>query len=157
MSQREGLKFESQIKSDCAALNKMIASMIGFAGDGVHAMRDATRGGLAAVLNEMAESTGLQFDISENRIPVNPEVEGACELLGLDPLYVANEGKVVALVAPEKAEKVIEVMKEFPEGKNAVIIGEVSAGEQPLVTMKTLIGGQRIIDMPVAEQLPRIC
>jgi hydrogenase expression/formation protein HypE len=151
------MEFESPVLSDSAALNHMIGAFLELAGDKVHAMRDATRGGLGAVLNEMTESAGFQFNIHEDKIPLNPVVEGACELLGLDPIYVANEGKVVVFADPDAVDDILGIMNQFPEGKNAAVIGEVTENRRALVTMTTRIGGQRIIDMPVGEQLPRIC
>jgi hydrogenase expression/formation protein HypE len=157
LSRRAGMEFESPVLSDSAALNHMIGAFLELAGDKVHAMRDATRGGLGAVLNEMTESAGFQFNIHEDKIPLNPVVEGACELLGLDPIYVANEGKVVVFADPDAVDDILGIMNQFPEGKNAAVIGEVTENRRALVTMTTRIGGQRIIDMPVGEQLPRIC
>jgi len=157
LSRREGLEFETEIRSDSAPLNHMTRSILDAAPGAVHAMRDATRGGLAAVLNELSHSAGLQLELNEERIPVQPAVEGACELLGLDPLYVANEGKLVAFVEPGSCRRILEEMRNHSQGRMATVIGEVSRKRETLVVMKTAIGGRRIIDMPTGEQLPRIC
>ncbi|UCE23771.1 MAG: hydrogenase expression/formation protein HypE [Candidatus Zixiibacteriota bacterium] len=157
MSKREGLSFETPIESDTVALNPLVAQIIEAGGANVHAMRDPTRGGLAATLNEFATASGVGIRIREDKIPVNPAVTGACEILGLDPLYVANEGKLVAVVAKDKAETVLEAMKSHPLGKDATVIGEVISDQAGTVSMMTRIGGWRIVDMPVGEQLPRIC
>jgi hydrogenase expression/formation protein HypE len=157
LSRREGLSFEGEIESDTAPLNRLAETILESGGEGIHAMRDPTRGGLAAALNEFAEAAGVGIEIREKSIPVNDPVAGACELLGLDPLYVANEGKLVAVVAPEVASRVLEEMRRNPLGQDAVVIGEVAPRRRPLVSMKTRIGGMRIVDMLVGEQLPRIC
>jgi len=157
LSQREGLAFETKIKSDTAALNHLVASIIASAGDGIHAMRDPTRGGVAATLNEFARSSGVGIRLNETQLPIDPAVNGACELLGLDPLYVANEGKLVAVVDPVAAEAVLQVMQQHPLAKQAAMIGEVHDTRPGQVTIRTAIGGERIVDMPPGEQLPRIC
>jgi hydrogenase expression/formation protein HypE len=123
----------------------------------IHAMRDPTRGGLATTLNEFAASSGVGIILEEAAIPVRPEVRGACEVLGIDPMYVANEGKLVAVVPAEVANTVVAAMRSHPQGREAAIIGEVVAGNRGLVAMRTALGAQRIVDMPVGEQLPRIC
>jgi hydrogenase expression/formation protein HypE len=156
MTSREGLSFQSRISSDCAALNSMIAAVLD-AVPAVHAMRDPTRGGVAATLNELAGSSSVGIEINETTIPVNPDVRGACELLGIDPLHVANEGKLVLAVAPEDAEKVVEVLRSFEPGRDAVIIGSVVQDHPGMVVMRTAFGSRRIIDLPLGEQLPRIC
>ena len=156
MSVREGLEFETQIESDCAPLNGLVETMIAANRD-IHVLRDPTRGGVASVLNEIAESAVIGITIVEDLIPVSEEVSGACEILGFDPLYVANEGKLLAFVAPTAAEKVLAAMRSHPLGKNAVIIGEVVADHPGTVIMKTRIGGSRVVDMLSGEQLPRIC
>ena len=156
MSVREGLEFQTQLKSDTAALNGLVEKMLGVSKD-IHVMRDPTRGGLASALNEIAESANVGIQIEENKIQVTEEVKGACEILGLDPLYVANEGKLVAFVPPGIAGKVLDVMKKDPLGKDAVIIGKVVGDHPRTVVMKTTIGGNRIVDMISGEQLPRIC
>ncbi len=157
LSQREGLSFESPIESDTAALNGLVSAIVETAGDRVRALRDPTRGGLAATLNEFAEQAGVSIEIDESSVPVQPAVVGACELLGLDPLYVANEGKLTAVVAPEIADSVLQRMREHPLGRNAALIGEVTSSRRTFVSMRTRIGGVRIVDLPVGEQLPRIC
>jgi hydrogenase expression/formation protein HypE len=156
LTSREGLSFQSQVESDTAALNGLVAEMVNTS-RAIHAMRDPTRGGVATTLNEMAAASHLGIEILEDRLPVRPAVKGACEVLGIDPLYVANEGKLIAVVAEEAAEEVLEVMRANPLGKEAVILGSVVSEHPGLVTMKTGLGAQRIIDMPVGEQLPRIC
>ncbi len=157
LSRREGLAFETPIASDTAALNGLVEEILQTGGDKVHAMRDPTRGGLAATLNEFAEASKVGIQIKEAQIPIKEPVAGACEILGLDPLYVANEGKLVAAVAREKAEDVLKTMRKHPLGRDAVKIGEVVKEKPGLVTMQTRIGGWRIVDMLVGEQLPRIC
>ena len=156
MSLREGLTFETTIKSDCASLHSLVGRMFEASKD-IHVLRDPTRGGLASALNEVARKANKGIMIDENLIPVEESVKGACELLGLDPLYVANEGKLIAFVSPQDAEKVFSVMKTHPLGKDAVIIGEVADDHPGLVVMRTSIGGKRIVDMLSGEQLPRIC
>jgi hydrogenase expression/formation protein HypE len=156
MSVREGLEFETQIESDCAPLNGLVEAMLGASQD-IHVLRDPTRGGIASVLNEIAESANIGITISEDQIPVSEEVMGACEILGFDPLYVANEGKLIAFVAPTAVNKVLASMRAHPFGKNAVVIGEVVADHPGTVIMKTRIGGSRVVDMLSGEQLPRIC
>ena len=157
LSRREGLAFESPIVSDTAALHELVALILKKSGNAANAMRDPTRGGLAATLNEWAESSRVGIRIFEEHIPVKPPVTGACEILGIDPLYVANEGKLVAAVAREAAEAVLSAMRAHPLGRDAAIIGEAVADKPGMVTMQTRIGGWRIVDMPVGEQLPRIC
>jgi hydrogenase expression/formation protein HypE len=156
MSVREGLQFETQVHSDCAPLNGLVETMFS-ASKNIHVLRDPTRGGVASVLNEIAESAQRGIIIHEEYIPVKEEVSGACEILGFDPLYVANEGKVLAFVAPTDAEKVLSVMRAHPLGKGAVIIGTVTTDHPGTVVMKTRIGGSRVVDMLSGEQLPRIC
>jgi hydrogenase expression/formation protein HypE len=153
---REELEFERPIRSDTAPLNFLVDDMLG-ASLRIHCMRDLTRGGLAGALNEIASSSRVGFRIYEDRIPVQEEVKGACEILGLDVLHVANEGKLVAVVAREDAGKVLESMKQNPLGKEAAIIGEVVEDHPGRVMMKTRVGGFRIVDMLAGEQLPRIC
>lgn len=157
LSRREGLKFETPIRSDTAALHTLTEVILRAGGPAVHAMRDPTRGGLAATLNEFAAAANIGIRVSEARIPVHAAVAGACELLGIDPLYVANEGKLVAIVAREKATEVLAAMREHPLGQQAAIIGDVVDENAGLVSMKTRIGSWRIVDMLVGEQLPRIC
>jgi hydrogenase expression/formation protein HypE len=157
LSQREGLAFESPIESDTAALNGLIDNLVQAAGDKIHAMRDPTRGGVAAVLNEFAEVSRVGVLLSEDRIQVDPPVAGACELLGIDPLYVANEGKVVVIAEPSAAETLLDTMRRHPLGAKATVLGEVHGAQPGLVSLRTRLGAERILDMPVGEQLPRIC
>jgi hydrogenase expression/formation protein HypE len=156
LTQREGMRFESSLRSDTAPLNHMVSDML-TAGPGIHVLRDPTRGGLGTALNEIAERSGVGIRISERRLPVKNEVAGICELLGLDPLYLANEGKLIAFVAPESADAVLDAMKRDPAGQAACDIGEVVAEHPGTVIMQTPIGGSRIVDMLTGEQLPRIC
>jgi hydrogenase expression/formation protein HypE len=157
MSVREGLEFESQIRSDCAALNGMIAEVLDAAGVAVHAMRDPTRGGLASTLNEIAHSSNVGVAIDESSVPVRPEVQSACELLGLDPVYVANEGKAVFFVAPDAADRVLAVLRAHPLGKDAARIGHVTAEHKHMLVARTGMGANRVIPTMIGEQLPRIC
>ena len=156
MSKRENLEFETTIESDSAAMHGLVAEMIKVV-PGIHCMRDPTRGGLAATLNELAGQSGVGIKLREADIPVRPEVRAACELLGLDPLYVANEGKLVAICPKEDAEKLLDVMRVHPLGKDAAIIGEAIEDEHHFVQMQTGLGGNRIVDWLAGEQLPRIC
>jgi len=156
MSQREGLRFSVSIQSDCAPLNKMVAEMLSISSK-IHCLRDPTRGGVATTLNEIARQSGVGVRIEEDRIPIHDGVRAACELLGFDPLYVANEGKLVAVVAPEDAEKVLEKMRHNRYGIEAAIIGEVTAEHKGKVVMRTRLGSLRIVDMLSGELLPRIC
>ncbi|UCC78781.1 MAG: hydrogenase expression/formation protein HypE [Candidatus Zixiibacteriota bacterium] len=157
ISKRENLAFETTVISDTAPLNNLIERIIEASGEAVHAMRDPTRGGVAATLNEFADISKVGIRIIEDRIPAKEAVRGACEILGFDPLYVANEGKLVVLVSKEKADAVLDAMRAHPLGKEAAIIGEVISDNPGMVSMQTGIGGWRIVDMPVGEQLPRIC
>ncbi|MBK8209589.1 MAG: hydrogenase expression/formation protein HypE [Rhodospirillales bacterium] len=156
LSKRESLSFETEIVSDSAALHGLVAEMVAIV-PGIHVMRDPTRGGLAALLNEIAVESGVGIIVRESAIPVVPAVQGACELLGLDPLYVANEGKLCAFCAPEDAERLLAVMSGHPLGRNAAIIGEVIEDDRSFVQMRTTLGGSRIVDWLAGEQLPRIC
>ena len=162
MSQRENLEFEGAIESDCASLNGLVDSMLAIpeAGgnkDFLHCMRDPTRGGVATTLNEIAKRAGVGMLLQETSIPVRESVKGACEVLGLDPLYVANEGKLLAIVAPEMADHVLQQMRRHHLGRNSVIIGEVVPDHPGMVLMTTEIGGTRVLDVMFGEQLPRIC
>jgi hydrogenase expression/formation protein HypE len=162
MSVREGLEFESQIRSDCAALNGMIAAVLdelilAEAGAAIHAMRDPTRGGLASTLNEIAAASGVGIEINEPSLPVRPEVQSASELLGLDPVYVANEGKAVFFVAPEAAEQILKILRAHPLGKDAARIGRVTAEHKGMLVARTAMGANRVIPIQIGEQLPRIC
>ncbi len=156
MTKREGLEFESSILSDCASLNGMIGSVLDSTDD-VHVLRDPTRGGVAATLNEIAQSASKGINLVENNIPLDEQVKSISSILGLDPLYIANEGKVLIIVAEKSAEKVLSIMKEFPEGRESAIIGHVTDNHPGKVVMETSIGTRRIVDMPSGEQLPRIC
>jgi len=158
LAQRDGLEFDTRIESDSAALHGLVARMLGSTQPGpVRAMRDPTRGGVSSTLNEIAAESRVSIQIEETRIPIRDEVRGACELLGLDPLYVANEGKLIAIVAPEAADEVLQAMQEDPLGRQAAIIGTVGDESPGLVTMKTAFGSTRIVDLLAGEQLPRIC
>jgi len=155
--QREGLAFQSKIRSDVAPVNKMVSRMLQKFPDAIHVLRDPTRGGLATTLNEIAQSSQVAIELEEVKIPVSPEVLSACELLGFDPLYVANEGKFIAIVAPEVAEPILQFLRRFDLGENAAIIGQVLERPQGKVLLNTSMGGTRLVDMLVGEQLPRIC
>ncbi len=157
MSQRQNLAFETSIVSDSAALHGLVAAMVAAAPQALRVMRDPTRGGLAATLNELAQQSGVGFRLDEQQLPVRPEVAAACELLGLDPLYVANEGKLVAVVAGDAADSVLAAMRAHPLGRDAALIGEVVEDDHRFVQMTTSFGGGRIVDWLSGEQLPRIC
>jgi hydrogenase expression/formation protein HypE len=158
LSQRESLEFDTAIVSDTAALHTLVAGMLGAVPPGaLHVLRDPTRGGLGTTLNEIARQSGVGMWIDEASIPVQPQVEAACELLGLDPLYIANEGKLVAAVAPEAAEALLAAMRAHPLGQRAARIGSVVADEHRFVQMQTRFGGRRIVDWLSGEPLPRIC
>jgi hydrogenase expression/formation protein HypE len=156
LSHREGLKFESPLVSDTAPLNHMVKNMLSVSKD-IHVLRDPTRGGVGTTLNEIAIQSKVGIQIYEHMIPIRPDVAAICELLGFDPLYVANEGKLVAVVSADDAEKVLSKVKENEFGKDACIIGEIGNEHPEQVFMTTRIGGQRILDMLSGEQLPRIC
>ena len=156
MSLRENLAFETTIRSDTAALHTLVAQMIE-AVPGIHCLRDPTRGGLATTLNEIARQSKVGMRLTETAIPLKPEVAAACEFLGLDPLYVANEGKLVAICAAEDAEKVLEAMRMHPLGRDGALIGHVVADAHHFVQMETSFGGRRMVDWLAGEQLPRIC
>ncbi len=156
LSKRENLDFETSIESDSAALNELVAEMVK-AVPQIHCLRDPTRGGLATSLNELAKQSGVGMQIQEAAIPIRTEVAAACELLGLDPLYIANEGKLVAICAAEDAQKLLSVMRENRLGQDAAIIGEVKNDKRQLVQMQTSFGGNRLVDWLMADQLPRIC
>ncbi len=153
---RNELALETDIETDCQPLYDLVKTMLAVCPD-IHCLRDATRGGLGTVLNEFAESSGISISINETAIPMRENVKGACELLGLDPLYLANEGKLVAVVPADRADAVLEAMRKNPAGTGSVIIGEVGERGEPLVVMNTSFGGGRIVDLLVGEQLPRIC
>ena len=157
MSKRENLEFETEILSDSVALHGLVADMVWAAGGGLRVMRDPTRGGLAATLNELAHRSGVGFSIEEAAIPVRAEVAAACEFLGLDPLNVANEGKLVAIVAPEFADALVAAMRAHPLGLGSAAIGRAVHDPNRFVEMRTAFGGGRIVDWLAGEQLPRIC
>lgn len=162
MSQRENLEFEGAIESDCAPLHGLVAAMLDAchgqeAEYAIHCLRDPTRGGVATTLNEIASQSKAGMLLHELLVPVRESVKGACEILGLDPLYVANEGKLVAVVAADAAEAILQRMQEHPLGRNAVIVGEVVSEHPGMVLMETEIGGTRVLDVMFGEQLPRIC
>jgi hydrogenase expression/formation protein HypE len=158
LSKREGMDFEVELKSDCAPLSGMVGELLA-ASPGVHVLRDPTRGGVAATLNEIAVSSGVDIEIEEEKIPYRGEVRAACELLGLDPLVLANEVKLVAFVAEDEAATVLEAMIASRYGADAAVIGRVAPVEssRPRVYARTLLGSRRILSMPTGEQLPRIC
>lgn len=156
MSKREGLGFSGEICSDVAYLNKMVADILSISLN-IHCMRDPTRGGIASVLNELAEKSKKTFHIEEEAVPVRPQVKGACEILGIDPMYVANEGKMLAIVGPEDVGKVLNSIRSHPLGKEASIIGKVGEDSKGEVILNTIIGGKRMLDRPAGEILPRIC
>ncbi len=153
---RGDMALETPIQSDCAPLHGLAQDLLA-AAPNTRLMRDATRGGVATVLNEIASSSGVSIEIDEIVTPIRDEVKAFCEILGLDPLYLANEGKLVAVVAPEQAEAALDAMQSHPLGEGARVIGRVSGGPAGRVTMQTCFGGKRIVDMLVGEQLPRIC
>ncbi|WP_315736726.1 MULTISPECIES: hydrogenase expression/formation protein HypE [unclassified Bradyrhizobium] len=157
MSRRQNLTFDTEIISDSASLHGLVADMVAAGGAGIRLMRDPTRGGVAATMNEIAQQSNLGFRLQEESIPVKPAVAAACELLGLDPLHVANEGKLVAVVAPEVAGAVLAAMRAHPLGRDAAEIGEAVADDHRFVQMATGFGGGRIVDWLSGEQLPRIC
>ncbi len=156
LSCRENLAFGTGILSDSAALHGLVAAMVAEV-PGIHCLRDPTRGGLATTLNELAHQSGVGMLIREAEIPVRPEVAAACEILGLDPLYAANEGKLVAICAPERAERLLAAMRAHPLGRDAAIIGAVHEDAHRFIQMQTRFGGKRIVDWLAGEQLPRIC
>ncbi len=157
LSQREGLAFKTRLKSDCAPLNKLVAGMLRAAGRDIHAMRDPTRGGTATALNEIADNSNVGIEIDEECVPVKPSVRGASEILGLDPLYLPCEGRLLACVAPRKAAAVLRAMRKTRWGKDAALIGEVVPRHRRTVYLRTISGSDRILDVPVQEQMPRIC
>lgn len=156
MSVREGISFSTALVSDCAPLSGLVAGMLG-ASTRIQCLRDPTRGGLVTSLNEIARQSRVSIRIEEEKIPVREEVLSACEMLGLDPLSVANEGKLVAIVSPEDADKVLSAMRRHSLGADAAVIGEVKAEQPGRVVMKTFLGTSRIVDMPAGDLLPRIC
>jgi hydrogenase expression/formation protein HypE len=160
LAKREGLEFETEIVSDSAALHGLVAAMLAAspeASSGIRCLRDPTRGGLSSALNEIAAQSQVSIQIEETAIPVREQVRGACELLGLDPLYVANEGKLVAIAAPEAADRILAVMRRDPLGAESAVIGTVGRQRAGRVTMKSAFGSTRIVDLLAGDQLPRIC
>ena len=157
MALREGLEFGTTVKTDSAPLNGMVASLTSALGRDVHVLRDPTRGGVASVLNEIAKAAGAGVDIVEAAFPIAEEVRGACEILGLDPLYVANEGKLLAFVARERADEALALLKSSPFGREAAIVGEVTGEHPGKVVLKSRVGGRRVVDLLTGDQLPRIC
>jgi len=157
LSQRAGLAFETSIVSDAAPLHELVQVMIAAGGDAVHALRDPTRGGVAATLNEFASSSKVGIRVIEKAIPIQPAVVSACGLLGLDPLHVANEGKLIAAISPKAADRVLAAMRSQPRGASAAIIGSATLSDPGQVQLQTILGSWRMLDMPVGEQLPRIC
>jgi len=156
MSLREGLKFSVPVESDCQPLNKLVQQMLG-ASSTIRCLRDPTRGGLATTLNEIAVQSQKGILINEETIPVKEAIRAACELLGLDPMYIANEGKLVAVVESSEADKILASMKRNPYGKDAAIIGEITAEHAGKAIMKTRLGSSRMLDMLSGDLLPRIC
>jgi hydrogenase expression/formation protein HypE len=156
MSVREGIEFETVLESDSASLAELTGVMLEVC-PAIRCMRDPTRGGLSSALHELAVASRVGVELHEAAIPLRPEVRGACEMLGLDPLYVANEGKLIAVVPPDEADRLLEVMRQHPLGRNAAIIGEVVEDHPEMVVLHSLIGGQRVVTMLTGEQLPRIC
>lgn len=157
MLARESLDIETDVQSDTAPLHTLVAALLETAGEGVHCLKDPTRGGVATTLNEMAIGSEVSIALDEHAIPVHPGVRGACEILGLDPLTIANEGKLLAIVAPDKADAALAAMHSHPLGREAMIIGAVQAEPPGLVFLRTDIGGMRVLDMLVGDPLPRIC
>jgi hydrogenase expression/formation protein HypE len=156
MAVREGLQFESQIESDSAPVHEIVLALLK-AGIEIHCLRDLTRGGLASALNEITEAAGVKIAVEEKSIPVREDVHAACEMLGLDPLHVANEGRFAAFVAEHDAKRALQIMCGHEVGTGSALIGKVTARSEPLVVLKSRIGANRILDMPSGEQLPRIC
>ncbi|MCG8455355.1 MAG: hydrogenase expression/formation protein HypE [Holophagales bacterium] len=156
MSVREGLEFGTTIESDSAALHRLVAALLEGC-EGIHVLRDPTRGGLAAVLQEIAAASGVGIEIEESSLPIRPEVSSACDLLGLDPIYVANEGKLMAMVAEEHAETALRILRDHPLGAEAAEVGRVEEAHPGLLTVRTPIGARRVVPVQVGEQLPRIC
>jgi hydrogenase expression/formation protein HypE len=156
LSVREGIEFETVLESDVAPLGGLVDALLAEC-PSVRCMRDPTRGGIAGVLNELATASRVEVRIAESALPIRPEVRAACEMLGLDPVYVANEGKLVAVVPADAADRLLATARQHPLGRNAALIGTVAAGRPGLVTMQSLIGGERVVPVLAGEQLPRIC
>lgn len=157
MANREGLKLDTEILSDSAPLNSLVDAIIAEAFSNLHVLRDPTRGGVATTIKEIAQQSGVSITLYEENMPIKPAVRGVCSILGLDPLFVANEGKLLAFIAPETAEQVLNVIRQHPAGRDAAIIGAVTGTEAGRVQMETIIGGLRAVEMLAGEQLPRIC
>jgi hydrogenase expression/formation protein HypE len=157
MSLREGLEFDSELTTDSAPLHGLVQAMLAAAPDGVHTLRDATRGGFAAVLCELAEAGAVGVEYDERAVPVPSDVAAACAFLGLDPTHVANEGKLVAFVAPDATDAVLAAMRSHPHGREAVVVGELVDEHHGIVVARTGLGAKRVVDLPLGEQLPRIC
>ncbi len=156
LAARGDLELDAPIESDCAALHELIAVLLA-AAPGTRCLRDATRGGVATVLNEIAEASAVGIEIDDARVPLRPEVRGLCEILGLDPLYLANEGKFVAVVPTGEADAAVRALSAHPLGRDATVLGRVGVGEPGNVTLRTVLGGTRVVDMLVGDQYPRIC
>ncbi len=156
MAVREGLAFETAVESDCAPLADLVMRLLD-AGIEIHCLRDLTRGGLSSAVVEIAEAAHVEITLEEQAIPIHEGVQGACEILGLDPLYVANEGRFAAFIRSDAADRALDIMRAHPLGRDACVIGKVREGTRGLVTMTTTIGGSRVVDMLSGEQLPRIC
>ena len=156
MSVREGLKFQTELRSDTAPLWSLVHAMLAESPD-LHCLRDATRGGLAAVLNELATASHCGIEFDETKVPVRPQVTAACEMLGLDPLFIANEGKLIAIVPQSQADACLQAMRTHPNGREATMIGQVVKDHPDLVVARTSVGGTRVVDLPAGELLPRIC
>jgi hydrogenase expression/formation protein HypE len=156
MSVREGIEFETVLESDSAPLTDLVGVMLEACPD-IRCMRDPTRGGLSSALNELADASGVGVRVRESSLPLKPEVKAACEMLGLDPLYVANEGKLIAVVPPDDTERVLSAMRGHRLGQNAAIIGEIVDDHAGMVVLQSLVGGERVVTMLSGEQLPRIC
>ncbi len=154
---REELFLETEIESDTAPLHGLVGGLLDAVGDGVRALKDATRGGIAAALNEIAIQSGVGIGVQEDAFPLRPDVRGACEMLGIDPLHIANEGKLIAIVAPERADAALAALRAHPAGSEAALVGEVSDEPEGMVFVRTGIGGRRVLDMLVGDALPRIC
>jgi hydrogenase expression/formation protein HypE len=157
MAERNGLSFTKGLLSDCAPLNHLIAAVMEQCPDGIKFMRDATRGGVASVLNEVVQNTSFSAKLVEENLPIKDEVSGVCDILGIDPLYAANEGKVLMIVKKKEGEKILKIMRTIKEGKEAAIIGEMTGQYPGKVFVRTRIGGKRILSLLIEEQLPRIC
>jgi hydrogenase expression/formation protein HypE len=157
MANREGLKLDTEIVSDSAALNDLVDEMLDEAGHSLHVLRDPTRGGVATTIKEIAHQSAVSITLHEEMLPINPAVRGVCSILGLDPLFVANEGKLLAFVDPDAVERTLARIRRHPAGRDAAIIGTVTDGDAGKVRMETIIGGLRAVEMLAGEQLPRIC